>query len=230
MQSSEHMTSLIDPAAMTLGEIAVSLPGATAVFDAVNLDYCCGGQLTLKDAATAASLDLELLIATLAKLKRVEAPTSADLDTPTLVDTIITRYHRVHSQELPELIRLAEKVEQVHRGHPVVPAGLAALLKHMLGELTIHMQKEELMLFPRMRNGASQELLDPISVMMVEHVEHGAHLQALKNLTNNMQTPEDGCATWRALYAGITKFAGDLVEHIHTENNILFPRFQHSNA
>lgn len=214
-----------DLAEATLGEIAVKLAGATAVFRAANLDYCCGGQITLKDAAAAASIDLDEIITDLARLQREDTPTTADLDTPSLVDTIISRYHRVHSQELPELIRLAERVEEVHRNHPAAPTGLASLLKDMLGELTIHMQKEELMLFPRMRNGASQGVQEPISVMMTEHVEHGTHLEALKDLTGNMQTPEDGCATWRALYAGITKFADDLVEHIHTENNILFPRF-----
>lgn len=228
MHPDETLANPIDLAEFTLGEIAVKLPGATAVFRATNLDYCCGGQITLKDAAAAAALDLDRIVADLAKLQREDAPTAADLDPSSLVDIIITRYHRVHSQELPELIRLAERVEEVHRNHPAVPTGLAFLLKDMLGELTIHMQKEELMLFPRMRSGTSQGVQDPISVMMAEHVEHGAHLEALKNLTDNMQTPGDGCATWRALYAGITKFANDLVEHIHTENNILFPRFLNS--
>jgi regulator of cell morphogenesis and NO signaling len=225
MHIGESLANPIDLAETTLGEIAVKLPGATAVFRAVNLDYCCGGQITLKAAAAAASLDLGRIVADLAKLQRDDAPTAADLDTASLVDSIIARYHRVHSQELPELIRLAERVEEVHRNHPSVPAGLAALLKRMFGDLTMHMQKEELMLFPRMRKGGQPGLQDPVRVMMAEHEEHGAYLQALKDLTNDLRTPEDGCATWQALYAGITKFADDLVEHIHTENNILFPRF-----
>jgi regulator of cell morphogenesis and NO signaling len=164
-------------------------------------------------------------LANLTDLQPDDAPPSADLDTRSLIDAIITRYHRVHSQELPELVRMAERVEAVHRNHPAVPAGLAALLKHMLGELAIHMQKEELMLFPRMRNGGQPGLEAPLTVMMAEHEEHGAHLQALKDLTDDMRAPEDGCATWRALYGGIAKFADDLVEHIQSENDVLFPRF-----
>ncbi len=81
------------------------------------------------------------------------------------------------------------------------------------------------MLFPRMRNGGPLNLEDPLTVMMAEHEDHGAHLQALRDRTQDFQTPDDGCATWRALYAGLAKFADDLIAHIHTENNILFPRF-----
>lgn len=149
----------------------------------------------------------------------------ADLDTQTLTETIVTRFHRVHSQEIPELIQLAERVEAVHKDHPAVPAGLAALLQRVLGELTMHMQKEEIVLFPQMNRGATMPLVFPITAMMAEHQDHGAHLDEIRNLTNGLNVPEDGCRTWQALYAGLAKFADDLVEHIHIENDILFSRF-----
>lgn len=217
-----NLTNLAD---FTLGEIAVRLPGATALFRAANLDYCCGGQDRLKDAAAAASLDLDEIVANLGKLQQDDISKSADLDLASLIDGIVTRYHRVHSQELPELIQLANRVEEVHQHHPSVPAGLAAFLKRMLGELTIHMQKEELLLFPQMRKGGWPKIQHSIAVMMAEHKDHEAYLQSLKGLTHDLRVPDDGCTTWRALYAGIAKFADDLVEHIHIENNILFPRF-----
>ncbi|CCW17271.1 Nitric oxide-dependent regulator DnrN or NorA [Sphingobium indicum BiD32] len=209
----------------TLGEIAVALPGATALFRGVGLDYCCGGQVTLRDAAAASSLELAVIVAELSGLKQGSVTTPADLDTGSLIETIVTRFHRVHSQELPELIRLAERVEVVHQGHVSVPAGLAVLLKAMLGELTIHMQKEELVLFPQMNNGATMPLGFPIAAMMAEHQEHGAQLEEIKRLTHDLAVPADGCMTWRALYSGLAKFMDDLIEHIHIENNILFPRF-----
>lgn len=209
----------------TLGEIAVALPGATALFRNMGLDYCCGGQITLKAAAAANSLDLVTIVTQLRGLKQDSVSSPADLDTGSLTETIITRFHRVHSKELPELVQLAERVEAVHEGHASVPAGLGALLKTMLGELTIHMQKEELVLFPQMNNGATMPLQFPISAMMAEHQEHGAHLEEIKRLTDNLVVPTDGCMTWRALYSGLTKFMDDLIEHIHIENNILFPRF-----
>lgn len=158
-------------------------------------------------------------------LANLEERTLGETETEPLIDTIITRFHRVHSKELPELIQLAERVEAVHQGHASAPAGLGALLKAILGELTIHMQKEELVLFPQMNNGATMPLQFPISAMMAEHEEHGAHLEEIKRLTGNLELPSDGCGTWRALYSGLAKFADDLVEHIHIENDILFPRF-----
>lgn len=209
----------------TLGEIAVALPGATALFRETGLDYCCGGQITLGDAVAAKSLDLVTIVTQLRRLKQDSVSTPADLDTGSLIEAIITRFHRVHSKELPELIQLAERVEAVHQEHASAPTGLAALLKTALGELTIHMQKEELVLFPQMNNGATMPLQFPISTMMAEHQEHGAHLEEVKRLTNDLIVPSDGGMTWRALYSGLTKFMDDLIEHIHIENNILFPRF-----
>ncbi len=151
-----------------------------------------------------------------------------DLDTPSLVDHIITRYHRVHTQELPELVTLATRVEEVHKGHPAVPAGLGALLQQMLGELAMHMQKEELMLFPRMKRGMGEGLGMPVMVMMTEHDDHAEHLRTLSDLTGGFQLPADACGSWRSLYAGVEKFADDLATHIRIENEILFPRFMES--
>ena len=156
---------------------------------------------------------------------RIDEAVLAACDSSELVDTIITRYHRVHVAELPELVQMAERVEQVHKGDPAVPAGLGALLKEMLGELAMHMQKEELVLFPRMRQGGWPMISQPIAMMMSEHDEHALYLDRIRSLTDNLQVPADGCGTWRALYAGVGKFADDLSDHIHIENTILFPRF-----
>jgi len=225
MSLNENRVSFPDLAERTLGEIAVGLPGATALFRTAKLDYCCGGRTTLSNAAASKSLDLDRLVSDLERLAERSAPAAPPLDTNALIETIVTRYHRVHSQELPELIRLAKRVEAVHKDHPSVPAGLASLLGRVLGELTMHMQKEELILFPAMRKGGRPSIRHPIAAMMAEHDDHGAHLQALKVLTDDMRAPEGACTTWRALYGGLGKFAEDLVEHIHLENNVLFPRF-----
>ena len=209
----------------TLGDIAVATPGATALFSASRLDYCCGGQTTLAEAAAAKSIDLDVIVADLERLGSTAVAAPAQLDTKALIETIVIRYHRVHSQELPELIRLAKRVEAVHHDHPSVPAGLAELLEQIFGELTTHMQKEELILFPAMAKGGRANIAHPIAAMMADHDDHGLRLQALKDITDDIRAPEGACTTWRALYAGLAKFSDDLVEHIHVENNILFPRF-----
>ncbi len=95
----------------------------------------------------------------------------------------------------------------------------------MSGELEVHMKKEELILFPMMRRGGHPMIAQPIIAMLAEHDDHAMHLRELEVLTNDFAAPEDGCPTWRALYVGTKKLVDDLMAHIHTENNILFPRF-----
>jgi len=210
----------------TLADIAATLPGATGVFRRRKLDFCCGGRVVLAQAAMERGIDLGELVADLDCVAALGLPAERPDGTGALIDLIETRYHATHRRELPELIRLARRVEAVHKDHPAVPHGIAALLEGMSGELEVHMKKEELILFPMMRRGGHPMIAQPIAVMLAEHDDHGVHLRELEALTDDFAAPEDACPTWRALYVGVRKLADDLMEHIHTENNILFPRFQ----
>lgn len=209
-----------------IGQIAVQLPGATAVFRRLKLDFCCGGQVSLAQAAADRGLDAEAVLAELAQLQRGDALPQAGASANALIDLIIARYHEVHRAQLPELVRMARRVEAVHRSHPAVPTGLADALEAMHVELLEHMGKEEAVLFPLLRGGGNPFVGMPIGVMRAEHTDHGAALERLKALTNDTSPPEDACTTWRALYAGIAQLADDLIAHIHLENNVLFPPFE----
>ncbi len=213
----------------SLGEIATSLPGATAVLRRHKLDFCCGGSATLANAAWAKGLRLDLLEQELGAVAAAALPAAEPETTEALIDLVLTRYHEVHRRELPELVRLARRVEAVHRDNPAVPRGLADLLETMATELESHMAKEEQVLFPLMRQagpGAGHPMIPhAIAMMTTEHDDHGNHLRELERLTGDFTPPAEACNSWRALYAGGRKFADDLVTHIHTENNILFPRF-----
>lgn len=208
----------------TLGDIAAGLPGASAVFRTHKLDFCCGGGETLAHAAAARGIDVMAIEAALAALEQ-PAAVQAPEDPARLIDHILSRYHETHRRELPELIRLARKVEAVHRDHPQVPAGLAVLLETMAAELELHMQKEEGMLFPMMKAGGNPMIIHPIGCMRHEHDDHGERLRAVEALTGDLVIPDGACATWKALYAGLAKLIDDLMEHIHLENNVLFPQF-----
>jgi regulator of cell morphogenesis and NO signaling len=210
----------------TLADIAATLPGATSVFRRRKLDFCCGGRVPLAQAAAERGLVVAELEAELDTVAALGLPADRPEGTPALIDLIETRYHAAHRRELPELIRLARRVEAVHKDNPAVPRGIGALLERMGGELEVHMKKEELILFPMMRRGGHPMIAQPIAVMLAEHDDHGVHLRELEALTNDFVAPGDACPTWRALYVGVKKLADDLVEHIHTENNVLFPRFQ----
>ena len=208
-----------------VGEIAVNLPGATGVFRHFGIDFCCHGTAPLDQAAKAAGIDVEILEEALEALDTTRSPEPAQ-DVGAIIDHIVSRFHEVHRRQLPELIALSRKVEQVHAGKAGVPAGLADLMQHALGELEVHMRKEELILFPAMRREGASPLDGPITQMRDEHVEHGEFIERVTQLTNDFTPPEGACGTWRALYAGAAQFKDDLIEHIHTENNILFPRFE----
>lgn len=212
-------------AARSLADIATTLPGATGVFRRRKLDFCCGGQVRLETAAAAKGLQLAELEAELGAIAALAAPAARPEATDDLIDLIETRYHAVHRRELPELLRLARRVQAVHKAHPAAPHGLADLLETMAGKLDDHMQKEEQVLFPLMRRGGHPMIAQPIAMMLAEHDDHGADLREMERLTADFTPPAEACATWRALYVGARKFADDLMEHIHTENNVLFPRF-----
>ncbi len=181
--------------------------------------------MALAEASAAKGLALADLQAELDGLAARTAPVVPPETTEALIDLIETRYHASHRRELPELTRLARRVEAAHKAHPAAPHGLADLLETMTGELEDHMQKEEQILFPMMRRGGHPMIAQPISVMLAEHDNHGVNLREIERLTRDFTVPEEACPTWRALSVGARKFVDDVMEHIHIENNILFPRF-----
>ncbi len=174
-------------------------------------------------------LDIGLVERTLSALDpRKSAP--APEATGALIDHIVSRYHETHRRELPELIRLARKVEAVHAGHPEAPRGLADTLDAIQAELEKHMRKEEAELFPLMRqqHDAGGEL--PIAPMRDDHDRHGELLRRLETIAQGFALPEGACRSWEALYVGTDKLVDDVMEHIHLENNVLFPRFEQREA
>jgi regulator of cell morphogenesis and NO signaling len=207
----------------SIGEIAATLPGATAVFRRHKLDFCCGGSVSLAEAAASRAAPLPAIESALAAL--APAAAAPPQETAALIALIEERYHATHRRELPELIALARRVERVHADHPAAPAGLAALLATMEDEMLDHMAKEERILFPMMRGGGHPMIRQPIAMMRHDHNGHAAHLREIERLTQGATPPAGACNSWRALYAGVRKFTDDLTEHVHLENTVLFPRF-----
>ena len=208
-----------------LGELALSIPRASALFRQYDMDYCCGGKQTLARAAERKALDVAAIEAELAAL--AEQPLDKDWRVAPLneiVDHIIVRYHDRHREQLPELILQATKVERVHAEKPSVPRGLTKYLTALHQELSSHMMKEEQILFPMIRQGMGKQAGGPISVMESEHDEAGELVEVIKHITNNVTPPPEACTTWKAMYNGINEMIDDLMEHISLENNVLFPR------
>ncbi|MBL5826700.1 iron-sulfur cluster repair protein YtfE [Serratia fonticola] len=210
----------------SLGALAIAIPRASKLFRDYDLDFCCGGKQTLERAASRKELDLDKLESELTALAADPVDTRDWRLAPLaeIIDYILPRFHQRHREQLSELVLMAEKVERVHGDKPTCPRGLAKQLNLIRLDLENHMMKEEQILFPLIRQGIGQQAAGPISVMEHEHDEAGEQLEVVKFLTNNVTPPEGACNTWQALYNGINTFISDLMEHIHLENNLLFPR------
>jgi len=150
----------------------------------------------------------------------------APSDPTALTRHIETRYHARHREQLPQLAAMAERVEDVHFGDEVVPEGLSALLRQMIGEMEVHMKKEELILFPAIRKGGMPGIEIPIAVMRADHAGHEREVAEIRRLTADLSLPDGACGTWTGLYRGLEEFTRDLTEHMRLENDVLFPQFE----
>ncbi|SFC17534.1 iron-sulfur cluster repair protein YtfE [Pragia fontium] len=216
----------MDYSAQSLGALAIAIPGATRLFRQYDLDFCCGGKQTLTRAATRKMLNIDVLNEQLTQLaaKPTDDKNWLTASYSEMIPHILQRYHQRHREQLPELILLAQKVERVHGNKPSCPHGLADRLDIVYQDLVQHMMKEEQILFPMIQQGMGAQASGPVSVMEREHNQAGDDVEIIKQLTNNLTAPEEACNTWRALYSSIDEFITDLMDHIHLENNILFPR------
>ncbi len=209
----------------SLADLALNIQGAAALFRQHHLDYCCGGKQSLAEAAADLHLDVAPLERELLAMKAVPAEQDwRHADLAELIEYVLQRYHAVHRQQWPELIALAQKVERMHAGKPQVPTGLAAQLQALADELESHMQKEERILFPMIKNGMGSHASMPISVMEKEHDDAGVMVANIWRITEHLQVPEHACTSWKVLYRGVDELLSDLMDHIHLENSVLFPR------
>jgi regulator of cell morphogenesis and NO signaling len=212
----------------TVGKLAAEYPLATRVFARHDIDYCCGGGRPLADVCAKQGLDVQKVIAEIEKEIAVTPFSPERWDTASLdniIDHILAAYHRPLSEELRRLELMACKVLKVHgEKDPERLRELVDVFVALHEELLDHMAKEETILFPMIRRGQGASADGPVAVMLHEHDDAGSALRRLRELTNNYQAPAEACTTWRALYQGLAALEEAMHQHIHLENNILFPR------
>jgi regulator of cell morphogenesis and NO signaling len=224
----------------TVGEIAAGQPATIRIFQAHGIDFCCGGARPLDEVCTERGLDVA---AVLGELEEAVASPQGDGRVWTevrlgeVVAHILGHYHAPLRGELTRLSALMEKVRRVHGDrHPEVVA-MAAELARLVDDLMPHMMKEERVLFPYIGQLEALEsrgeslagspfgtVENPISVMLQEHEAAGEILAALRRLSGGYVPPADACNSFRGLYHGLADLERELHEHIHLENNVLFPR------
>jgi regulator of cell morphogenesis and NO signaling len=224
----------------TVGEIAVRHPHSIRVFERFGIDYCCGGEKPLGVACAEKDLEISAVLDALAAETLAGAVEETDWSRQklsALCEHIVSRHHAFLRDQLPRLAQLAEKVAGKHAGHHPELRDIRAAFDELNTEITQHLAKEEQVLFPYLDQleasaavgGAKPQscfgsVASPISVMMAEHDGAGRMLEELRRLSNGYNAPADGCASFRAFYDCLHDLEQDLHQHIHLENNILFPR------
>jgi regulator of cell morphogenesis and NO signaling len=221
----------------TLAVLVRERPQRWRVFDDLGLDYCCGGNRSLADACREGGVDPVAALARIRDSEAQPAPTGEpDFSTMPLgqfVDHIENVHHAYMHRELPRITALLDKVTKVHAGRHPELLKIKAIFEALAAELGDHLAKEEQVLFPMIRQMETATtmpefhcgtLQNPIRVMRHEHDNAGEALHQMRELTKNYEAPGDACDSYRALYRALAEMERDLHQHIHEENNLLFPR------
>lgn len=211
----------------TVADISATRPRAVKVFHQYGIDFCCGGRKPLAEACAEKGLDPQVLLQEIELLHAVgDTGVRWDLEpVASLIDHIIEHHHRPLDTELPRIEAMARRVYAVH-GHRD-PEKFATLLNTFLAlrdELVPHMRKEEEVLFPWLRAGRGRDAQAPIRSMLYDHETVAGLLRQLRAVTDDYEVPVGACGTWTALWHGLSDLELDLHQHIHLENNVLFPR------
>jgi regulator of cell morphogenesis and NO signaling len=219
-------------------DFVLDRPEAARTFESFGIDYCCDGARPLADACKSVNRSIESVLAELNKCPSADPQKDWRQQSLTdLANYIVAKHHTFTRAEIDRLSALIAKVAGQHsQNHPEL-AAVQTTFAALVGELREHMDKEENLLFPyiaeleeaaRVQKRAPEPIFgsvqNPVAVMIMEHEASGQALEKIRAATGNYSVPSDGCASYRVLYEALPAFTADLHQHIHLENNILFPR------
>ena len=222
----------------TIGELVAADYRKAEVFRKFGLDFCCGGNKTIEEACKKKGVNPQDVEKALSAVDEQVSNPSQDFKSWSLdflADYIVATHHKYVVNSIPVLAELSNKVARVHGdSHPEL-VEMNTLCSSVINELTSHMQKEEQILFPYIKElwQAKQQgtkvnrppfgsIQNPINIMEAEHVEVGDEMELIRNLSSNYTLPIDACTSYRVLFSKLQEFERDLHQHIHLENNILF--------
>lgn len=225
----------------TIGQLVAKDYRTAQVFRSFKLDFCCGGNKTIKEACDNKGIDYQKVEQALRQLKETEADSEQhnynQWSPDFLVDYIINNHHHYSRNKLPEIHQYAKKVAAVHGRTYSQLKELYSVFASLHEEMIDHLDKEETILFPYIKQMTEArkkgqqldtpdfgEAADPIAMMKEEHDEAGDAMRKIRELTEDFTPPEDACTTFRVLFENLEAFEKDLHKHVHLENNILFPK------
>ena len=225
---------------MTVREVALDLPESKRLFEELKIDYCCGGNRPLTEACASAGLEINQVMELLANVSPLKAAADGidfqKLTLSGLIDHILETHHNFTKTEMTRLEALKDKVINAHGENHRELIRVGELVDLLCTDLKPHMFKEEQVLFPyivAMEKARLQgrpipfppfgTVKNPIRMMMMEHDTVGDLLRDLRMVTNDYKVPADGCMSYQALFQALEGLEKDLHQHIHLENNLLFP-------
>lgn len=225
----------------TVREIALEAPLSTKVFENYKIDYCCGGHRPFLDACRTAGADAENVLREINDVLATETPTELDwikdASLSRLIDYIVGKHHAYTEYEIKNLTPLMAKVADRHGASHAELYAMEELFIELCNDLAPHLLKEERMLFPYIKELEDFQIeraeiprscfgtvRNPVSVMLREHDTAGEILRSLREVSRDYEVPEGACPSYTALLTRLEAFEKDLHQHIHLENNILFPR------
>lgn len=234
------METLQNETEKQIGQFVAEDYRTAAVFSKYKIDFCCNGGRTINEACDKKGIDSNVLLDELNAVLSNKGGESIDYKSwplDLLIDYIEKKHHRYVEEKIPVLRQFLDKLCRVHgERHPEL-IKINELFTASAGELTAHLKKEELILFPfvkkmvnaKLKQGAVQSpqfgtVENPIAMMMEEHDNEGERFREIAALTNDYNPPADACNTYRVTFAMLEEFEKDLHLHIHLENNILFPK------
>ena len=223
-----------------VGELVAQDYRTASVFKQNNIDFCCQGNRSIEAACTQKKIESDKLIAQLKEVSGQVKASGVDYNSwplDLLADYIEKKHHRYVDAKILEIKPFLNKVVKVHGNQHPELAEVEQLFNESAGELTVHMKKEEFILFPFIRKMVKVEdtqegfapphfgtVQNPIAMMHHEHDIEGERFRKIAALTNNYAPPADACNTYRVTFSLLKEFEEDLHLHIHLENNILFPK------
>ncbi len=222
-----------------IGKIVAENYKAASVFKSYNIDFCCNGNRSIAAASKEQDIDENVLMQQLSEV--LNSKQEADIDFKTwsidlLADYIEKKHHRYIRTKIPEITPYLDKITRVHGDNHPELYEIQELFAQSANDLTAHIKKEENIIFPCIRDMVERKtngeklikppfgsVENPIKTMHIEHDNEGVRFRRISELSNNYETPADGCGTYRVTLNLLKEFEDDLHRHIHIENNILFP-------
>ena len=218
-------------------DIVNELPKTSDVFKKNRIDFCCGGNIPLSQACEQNALNMDALLEELQVVYEKSEPADKDLevwtksDSNTIIDHVISQYHRVSEEELTALSPYVTKVSRVHGDNHPELLKVYELFYEFKKELLEHMVKEEAIVFPLIKQLADntapnrEEAIEMIVELEKEHDHAGEILRQIRAVTSDFALPLDACGTYRLVYKRLEDLESLTFMHVHLENNILFPRY-----